>query len=241
MPERVTRLSFGHGAEQRGDVGVALHVGLLREVQVAAVGLALARERFLQVALGLRTLQLGHVRPLFFSLVVLIPGTPRAAARRSRLARVLALLAQPPEHHLGARDVVALRGAPRHVQPAEVDVEVANLAAAAADEVVVHILDVGVEAQGAGPEVQGEQLAQLGQLVEGLVHRLERDRLHLGPHRLVDGLGGGVRLVALQRTEDALALCGDLAAVDPEQVAQLLGCPHRSPQNTQSLFSDNCC
>ena len=53
MTERVTGLAFGDRAEQRGDVGVALDVGLLREVEVAAVGLALARERFLEVVVGL--------------------------------------------------------------------------------------------------------------------------------------------------------------------------------------------
>ena len=62
MTERVTGLAFGDGAEQRGDVGVALDVGLLGEVQVAAVGLALAGERLLQVVVGLGALQVSHAR-----------------------------------------------------------------------------------------------------------------------------------------------------------------------------------
>ena len=53
VAERVAGLALGDRAEQRGDVGVALDVGLLGEVQVAAVGLALAGERLLQVVLGL--------------------------------------------------------------------------------------------------------------------------------------------------------------------------------------------
>ena len=53
MAERVAGLALGDRAEQRGGVGVALDVGLLGEVQVAAVGLALAGERFLQVLVGL--------------------------------------------------------------------------------------------------------------------------------------------------------------------------------------------
>ncbi len=60
VPERVSGLSFGDGAEERGDVGVALDVGLLGEVQVAAVGLALAGERLLEVVVGLGPLQCGH-------------------------------------------------------------------------------------------------------------------------------------------------------------------------------------
>src|SRR3954452_12602484 len=44
VTERVAGLTLRHRAEQRGDVGVALDVSLLREVEVAAVGLALARE-----------------------------------------------------------------------------------------------------------------------------------------------------------------------------------------------------
>ena len=52
VAERVAGLTFGDRAEQRGDVGVALDVGLLREVEVAAVGLALARERLLEVRRG---------------------------------------------------------------------------------------------------------------------------------------------------------------------------------------------
>jgi len=52
VAEGVAGLAFGHGAEQGGDVGVALHVGLLREVEVPAIGLALAGERLLQTADG---------------------------------------------------------------------------------------------------------------------------------------------------------------------------------------------
>src|SRR3954471_16561214 len=60
VAERVAGLALGDGAEQRGDVGVALDVGLLREVEVAAVRLALARERLLEVLVGLGTLEISH-------------------------------------------------------------------------------------------------------------------------------------------------------------------------------------
>ena len=52
VTERVPGLALRHRAEQRGDVGVALDVGLLGEVEVAAVRLALAREGFLEVRRG---------------------------------------------------------------------------------------------------------------------------------------------------------------------------------------------
>ena len=60
VAEGVARLALGDRAEQRGDVGVALDVGLLGEVEVAAVGLALAGERLLEVVLGLAALEVRH-------------------------------------------------------------------------------------------------------------------------------------------------------------------------------------
>ena len=48
MAVGVAGLAFRGGAEQRRDVVLAFHVGLVREVQVAAVGLGLAGERGLQ-------------------------------------------------------------------------------------------------------------------------------------------------------------------------------------------------
>ena len=61
VPEGVAGLALGHRTEQGGDVGVALDVGLLGEVEVAAVGLALAGERLLQVASVLDPFSLGTV------------------------------------------------------------------------------------------------------------------------------------------------------------------------------------
>ena len=61
VTEGVAGLALGDGAEQRRHVGVSLDVGFLREVQVAAVGLALAGERRFQVLVGLGSIELGHV------------------------------------------------------------------------------------------------------------------------------------------------------------------------------------
>src|SRR5713101_2269806 len=60
VTERVSRLTFGHRAEQGGDIGVALNVGLLREVEVTTVRLALSRERLFEVVVGLGAVQIGH-------------------------------------------------------------------------------------------------------------------------------------------------------------------------------------
>jgi hypothetical protein len=51
-------LTLGGGAEHGGNVVVAFDVGLVREVQVAAVGLRLAGKRGLQVAFCLGSLEL---------------------------------------------------------------------------------------------------------------------------------------------------------------------------------------
>ncbi len=83
--------------------------------------------------------------------------------------------------------------------------------------------DVGVESGGAGAQVEGGDLAQGGQVVEGLVDGLQRDRLHLAPGHGVDGLGRGMGLVALKDPEDALPLGRHLAAVSPKQLGQFLG------------------
>src|SRR6516162_2058760 len=60
VPEGVAGLALGDGPEQGRDVRVALDVGLLGEVEVAAVRLALASEGFLQVGVRLTALELGH-------------------------------------------------------------------------------------------------------------------------------------------------------------------------------------
>ena len=56
----VSGFAFGGGSENRGDVIVALNVGLLCEIEVAAIGLALAGERLFQVIKCLGCFQSGH-------------------------------------------------------------------------------------------------------------------------------------------------------------------------------------
>ena len=60
MAVGVAGLAFRGGAEHGGDVVVAFDVGLLREIQITAIGLQFAGKRGLQVILGLATFKRGH-------------------------------------------------------------------------------------------------------------------------------------------------------------------------------------
>ena len=81
MAVRVAGLAFRGGAEHGGDVVVAFDVGLLREIQIAAVGLQFAGERGLQIVFGFASLERRHVSsfPMFVTL------DRRAARSRPRL------------------------------------------------------------------------------------------------------------------------------------------------------------
>ncbi len=58
--------AFRGRAEYRRHVVVALDVGLLREIQIAAIGLAFAGERCLQIVLGFRAFKRCHPSLHFF-------------------------------------------------------------------------------------------------------------------------------------------------------------------------------
>ena len=60
MAVRMAGLAFGGGAEHGGDVVVAFDIGLLREIEIAAVGLAFAGKRVLQILCGLGIFECGH-------------------------------------------------------------------------------------------------------------------------------------------------------------------------------------
>ena len=53
MPVGVAGLAFGGGAEHGGDVVIAFDICLLREIEIAAIGLALAGKGVFQVLKGL--------------------------------------------------------------------------------------------------------------------------------------------------------------------------------------------
>ena len=61
MPVGMARFTFGGGTENSGYVVVALNVSFLREVEVTAVCLRLARERVFEVLLGLGSFEFCRV------------------------------------------------------------------------------------------------------------------------------------------------------------------------------------
>jgi hypothetical protein len=63
MTVRMAGLTFRSGAEDRGNIVVAFNVSLLGEIEVTAVGLALAGKRFFQIVFGLGSLKGHHMSP----------------------------------------------------------------------------------------------------------------------------------------------------------------------------------
>src|SRR5580698_1197223 len=79
MAVRMAGLALGGRAEDHGDVVVAFDVGLLCEIEVAAVGLALAGKRRLQIVFGLGSLEVRHL--------VLLENARRKLGRRRRAVK----------------------------------------------------------------------------------------------------------------------------------------------------------
>ena len=83
------------------------------------------------------------------------------------------------------------------------------------------VLDVGIDPGAARAEVEQRDLAHVGEVVDRLVHGLERDRRHLDPGGLVQRLDRGVLVVPFEQPEDRLALGRDPQALGPEQLGEL--------------------
>ena len=77
------------------------------------------------------------------------------------------------------------------------------------------VLDVRVDAHAARADVEEPHLAHVLEVVDGLVHGLQRDRRHLGPGRLVERLDGRVLGVPGEQPEDHLPLRRDPQALGP--------------------------
>ena len=84
MAMRMAGLAFGGGAEHGGDIVIAFDIGLLREIEIAAVGLAFAGEGVFQIFPGLGVFQGGHGRLLCGGAgCAVVPGTKDASADRA--------------------------------------------------------------------------------------------------------------------------------------------------------------
>ena len=252
MAEGMAGLSLGDRAEQGGHVRVALDVGLLGEVEVAAVGLALAGERLLEVGLGLAVFQFWHGVP--FMVVGRWRSTDRrsfwlgrSAARGPRSgARATPAAACRRLRHSGHRPRKTISAEPTSKPRSAPSGTASSGKSATRSRTLPHCRQtrwwwgsstLGSNRVHPGAHVERGDLAQLGEVVEGLVHRLEGDGLHLAAGGRVHRLGRRVGLVALQHPEDALALGGDLATGGPEQLGQLVGRLHRAHVITNDCSS----
>src|SRR5262245_31741983 len=101
---------------------------------------------------------------------------------------------------------------------------------------VVVVLDVGVDAQRAGTEVEHVELTEPLEVVHGLVHGLQGDRRHVEPGAVVERLHRRVGGVGLQQPEDRLALRGDAQAAGAEQIGELGNALH----DVEHLINNRC-
>src|ERR1700677_4381628 len=108
VTEGVAGLPFGHRAEEGGDIRVALDVGLLGEVEIATVGLALAGKRLLEISLRLAVFQCGHGVP--FMVVTGSWGWVATAVTAAGRPVVSGIRWRPGPASAGARSRVGIRG-----------------------------------------------------------------------------------------------------------------------------------
>ena len=232
MAERVAGLALRHRAEQRGDVGVALDVGLLREVEVPAVRLALPRERFLEVVLGLAAVEVGHA--------LLLVGVWLVASERSVTGSRLDGLARE-------RSLRRPRGTPprppRRVNSPAVPRRArgGRRCRASTSRTVPHRVHtrcwcacstLGSTRMLPVPTSSSSTSPMRLEVVDGLVDGLERDGRHLGAGRVVERLDRRVRVDAVQQAEDRLALRSDPQALGPEARGELVDRLHGSHLST---------
>ena len=168
VPERVARLALGDRAEQRGDVRVALDVGLLGEVEVAAVRLALAGERLLEVLVGLGALEVSHALCSPWWLVWMSADGVAQAAQRPRKTISVAVTSKPWPGPAGTAHAGA------------VGVHVVDRAAARRTRGGGAASRFGSKRVEPVPRSSALELAHGGQVVERLVHGAQRDGRHLG-------------------------------------------------------------
>jgi hypothetical protein len=94
-----------------------------------------------------------------------------------------------------------------------------NASAVIADEVVV-ILGIRVKAAGARSEVDLEELAHRGEVIESLINGAQGDAWHLASCHLIEGFRRGVRGIALEQAKHQQALRGDLESSITKRIGE---------------------
>jgi hypothetical protein len=138
------------------------------------------------------------------------------------------LLAPAAEDHLHVIDGESATVPTGDAQALELERQVAHAPTTGTDEVVVLVLHVGVDAYAPSTEVEHVYFSQRLEIVNGLVHGLERDRGHVGARLLVERLDGGVLGVSVEQAKDGLSLRRDAQALFAKQVRQLVARLHDS-------------
>jgi hypothetical protein len=116
--------------------------------------------------------------------------------------------------------------AERYPQPLEGNREVANTTAQSAHEVMMRVVDIGIDAHASGTEIENAHLAERFEVVHRLVHGLQRDRRELAANAFVQRVDGGVRVIAEQLGKDRLALGRDAKSLGSEHHSELIAVSH---------------
>ncbi len=100
-----------------------------------------------------------------------------------------------------------------------IHLHVMNASAVIADEVVV-ILGIRVKAARARSEVDLEELAHRGEVIEGLIHSAQRNARHFASCHLIEGFRCGVRGIALEQAKHQQTLRGDLESSITKRIGE---------------------
>ena len=101
-----------------------------------------------------------------------------------------------------------------------------------AHEVMVGGLDIGINPNAAGTEVEQTHLTERLEIVHGLVHGAPRDRGHRLTHGIEQRVDRGVALIGDEQADDPLPLRRDAHAAGVEFGGDHLDAAHRTKLST---------
>jgi hypothetical protein len=124
----------------------------------------------------------------------------------------------------------------RYTQALERNREVAYAPALRAHEMVMHVVDVGIDPHAPGAEIEDSYFTERLEVVNGLVHGLQRDGGEVAANAFEQRLDGRMRVVAVQLGEDRLALWCDAQPMGPEPHGELIDGAHLAAE----LIDNDC-